>query len=550
MPMQIYSHMEGIRVRNRLKANNTELAKSLKKVASGMKINSAGDDASGYSISEKMQARIRGLYQCGSNTKTGHDMLNLASQAVDQQIQITSHLREIAMKASDDTYSQEDRDVLQNETNQMLMQLNDISWDTNYNGIRLLDGVTDLSRVERKVAASQGSFTASDGAKHNKTLMNLFPNESTKSYLASDRVKNNTLLQVRIKYDPKLVGYGDRNCTLDFSNSGAAIPTDFNNEGFTVLCDGCDQYITFTFTTDLPMGEGRRFDDPLPGVYSCAYYIGIGGAQTYDDIENAIYDGVIYANRTGAPRQAPKGKTITDNVLLNNGHMASVSKDNNGNIKITQSGNMPVFYQGTKGTVTPPPSFKVEEIRTDAVYPYKHLYIQSDTPASQNTRLQLFNTTLDALFPSVDTRFTLEPDKGDYPTEYSSDYANLPSITAKEQKWRDEEWPYAKKGAVASGSCVRTREQANKFLEDVDQALKYLLYVNTSLGAQINRMDNANANITTNTENTTAAESNIRDVDMAKEMTTYTKANVLSQAAQSMLTQSNQNLGNSLNLLQ
>ncbi|SHK70636.1 flagellin C-terminal helical region [Selenomonas ruminantium] len=545
MSMNIYSHVEGTKVRNQLNSNNSQLAKSLQKVSNGMKINSAGDDAAGYSISERMRTRIRGLYQCGDNTKAGHDMLNLASQAVDQQIQIMAHLREIALKASDDTYSQVDRDVLQSETNQMLMQINDISWDTNYNGIRLLDGVTDKVTTETKNVMTQGVFSSLGPSQANTTIGKLFPAGNTKSYYAGSMIAPS-------KYDPALVGYGGVGsgtwtATLDFSNSGGAVPTDFDNQGFAILCANCEQFISITFTTNLPVGEGMRYDEKNSD--SCAYYIGIGGASTYDDIENAVYDGVLYANRNGSPRQQRYTRyPMRDNTILNK-HDTIVSKDNNGNITISQKGNQPVFYEGTKGTVTPSPSSTVEEIAVHATYPYKGLYIQSDTPASQNTRYQLFNTTLDALFPANDSKFTLDPAKSDYPDDYSTDYNRFSTVTEKEQVWRDEEWPYPKKGAIASGTCVRTRENANKFLDDIDQALKYLLYVNTSLGAQINRLDNSNANIVTNTENTTAAESNIRDADMAKEMVIYTKSNVLQQAAQSMLAQSNQNLGTSLDLL-
>lgn len=539
MAMVVKTNMASVKTLNQLNQNNSELSQSLKKVSSGMRINGVGDDASGFSISEKMRAQIRGLKQCGTNTSTGHDLLNIASQAVDNQINITAHLREIAMKASDDTYSQADRDVLQSEASQMLMQLNDISWETNYNGIRLLDGVTDKSIVEQKIVATPGVFNSVGAANPNTTLSNLFLPGSDPSYLARNSYAPG--------YDPTLVGYmpadsGGRTyiTSLDFSRSGAAVPTDFDNQGFSVLCHDCPQYISFTFTTSLPLNEGQRYDSTSA---SCAYFIGIGGAQTYDEIENAIYEGVIYANRN-----SPRTPSSADTVILRN-HNTTVTKDNNGNISIIQYDNPPVYYQGTKGSVSPSPSYKIEEKLIPARFPYKDLYIQSDTPSSQNTRLQLFNTTLDALFPPTNTRFTLDPSKGDYPTEFSSDYANLPSITAKEQKWRDEVWFYPKAGAVASGSCVRTKEAAYKFLDDVDQALKYLIHVNTSLGAQINRLDNANNNLTTITENTTAAESTIRDADMAKEMANYTKHNVLTQAAQSMLSQANQNLGSSLDLL-
>nr|WP_303669706.1 flagellin [Selenomonas ruminantium] len=83
----------------------------------------------------------------------------------------------------------------------------------------------------------------------------------------------------------------------------------------------------------------------------------------------------------------------------------------------------------------------------------------------------------------------------------------------------------------------------------LDKGLTYLIDANTLIGAQINRMRNAGANITTAAENTQASESTLRDADMAKEMTGYTKANILSQTAQSMLAQANQNSSQVLSLL-
>ncbi len=126
-----------------LNKNNSQMAKALKKVTSGMRINSAGDDASGYAISESMQVRIRGLAKCSENTDVGGNMLKVAAGAVEQQLEIMKKLRENALKASDDAYTQKDRDALQVESNQLMMQCNNISWETDYNGIRLLDGVTE-----------------------------------------------------------------------------------------------------------------------------------------------------------------------------------------------------------------------------------------------------------------------------------------------------------------------------------------------------------------------------------------------------------------------
>lgn len=88
MSMVIANNLAALNALNTLNGNTNSLGKALKKVASGERINNAGDDASGYSISEKMKAQIRALGQCDQNTKTAHSMLNIASKAVDEQVSI------------------------------------------------------------------------------------------------------------------------------------------------------------------------------------------------------------------------------------------------------------------------------------------------------------------------------------------------------------------------------------------------------------------------------------------------------------------------------
>lgn len=97
---------------------------------------------------------------------------------------------------------------------------------------------------------------------------------------------------------------------------------------------------------------------------------------------------------------------------------------------------------------------------------------------------------------------------------------------------------------------VTTREKATESLEVLDNALQYALDEVTRIGAYQSRLEYTEQALVAAQENTTASESTIRDADMAKEMTEYTKANVIAQASQSMLAQANQNLGSVLGLLQ
>ena len=117
----------------------------------------------------------------------------------------------------------------------------------------------------------------------------------------------------------------------------------------------------------------------------------------------------------------------------------------------------------------------------------------------------------------------------------------------KQAEWL--ETLYAAEGMTVDDISVRTVKDANIAIRVLDGAIEYALDNATTIGASLQRLDFTETNITTMNENVQASESTIRDADMAKEMTAFTKANVLSQAAQAMLAQASQSPSNVLSLL-
>ena len=571
MAMIVHNNMEGIRTLNLLNKNNSQMAKDLKKISTGMKITSAGDDSSAYAISERMRVRIRGLEQCSQNVSTGRNMLSVAAQAVGQQVDILGKLRETALKASDDTYAQKDRDILVREADQLFDQLEHIAQETSYNGVNLLNR-TSSKIVE--VTETQNVFAPFDPmqpATRNTKIGNLFPSSPYELARGWDRNHGETLY-----------GYcnSGTTVTLDFSSaaSGTNIPDDFDLQGFSCLCTACCQFVSIVFTAERDLGTGelqnssysytRNGTDDSMDVSQCRQYIiGINGANTAQDIEKAVYDGIIQANG---------GNTLIGKHDLRIGYDSSTGKVFIKQSQIRQDSDplsdyeimpgvrigslLPMFFEGTKGMKT---DVNVVASTLSARYVYDDLTIQSDTKASQSTKIRLWNTTLDALFPPADTDFSLEPDDADYPAAFNeADYPDPnehpdryegytgTALQKKQQLWRDTVWSLTKAGAKQTGECLRTRQGAQDFLDDLDQALKYCLSVGTSLGSQMMRMQISDANIMVNHENTTAAESTIRDADMAKEMVSFTKSNILLSSSQAMLSHANQDAGNVLSLLQ
>ncbi|MBQ7471782.1 MAG: flagellin, partial [Prevotella sp.] len=131
--------MSAIGTLNTLNKNSSALTKSLAKVSSGMKINSAQDDASGYAISERMRVQIRSLDQANQNTQNGSSMMKTAEGAVSSTVEILKTLKETVINAANDTNTDADRQTIQKELNQSIDQIDDNA-NVTYNGKYLVDG--------------------------------------------------------------------------------------------------------------------------------------------------------------------------------------------------------------------------------------------------------------------------------------------------------------------------------------------------------------------------------------------------------------------------
>ena len=124
---------------NVLNQNSTALQKSLTKVSSGMKINTAQDDASGYAISERMRVRIRSLDQANQNSQNDSALMKTAEGAVSNTIEILKTLKEKAINAANDSNTEEDRQTIQKEVDQFIDQIDDNAL-VQFNGKYLVDG--------------------------------------------------------------------------------------------------------------------------------------------------------------------------------------------------------------------------------------------------------------------------------------------------------------------------------------------------------------------------------------------------------------------------
>lgn len=155
--MVVKNNMSATNTLNVLNRNANELTKSLRKVSSGMRINSAGDDASGYAIGERMAVQMRSLDQDNRNAQNGNSMLKVAEGAVANTVEIITTLKEKVLNAANDTNTDSDRAQIQKELDQMVDQIDDNA-NVTYNGMYMIDGSKNNIVNETSTHLTNSSF--------------------------------------------------------------------------------------------------------------------------------------------------------------------------------------------------------------------------------------------------------------------------------------------------------------------------------------------------------------------------------------------------------
>ena len=441
MAMVVKNNMSAVNTLNILNKNQSALAKSLQKVSSGMKINSAGDDASGYAISERMRVQIRSLDQDNQNAQNGNSMMRTAEGAVSSTVEILKTLKEKAINAANDTNTDDDRRTIQKEINQMVDQIDDNALAT-YNGKYLVDGSRN----------SKGQATCT-------TLTN--------SALSTASGWASALTSLKSRTDESLNILSTDNVTVSYVREGRTYTTTFS-----VGTNGLSDIIKSTAFN----GTESKAGTDLVGGTAASALVG------YDKAQNSVYTA---DNKTALSIQS----VGTGTTYQISSFTISIT-DNTGAIRKTANTALDAFG---------------ERIRAENKSEDNALVLQTGVKANQAIKVSM--TDMRSLALGV-------------------------------------------KGTDGQVLSVQTQEKANAAINTLDTALQKALDEQANIGAIQARLNYTSSNLTTASENVQNSESTIRDADMAKEMTNYTKNNVLLQAAQSMLAQANQNSSAVLSLLQ
>ena len=441
MALVVKNNMSAKSTLNQLNRNEKALSKDLKKVASGMKINSAADDASGLSISEKMDVRLRSLEQDNQNVQNGSSMLKVAEGAMASTVDILKTMKEKAINAANDTNSDADRAIIQKEIDQAIDQI-DENANVMYNGKVMLDGESN------DYVKSPGTSTC-------------LTNSSFK-FEGTGNPKDTKLVELKAKSgDPVGILAGDT-ITVSYVKNGETQSSSVK----------VDQYTKFS---NLFVWKPCQEDMGVSG-YGDHSKIGV------DQFGNDVFT----ADRSPALTLKASSPGV-------NGQISGLSisvMDNRGNLRKSANAVMDNFQ---------------ETIRAQNTSPDNAIVLQSGTKANEAIKVGFTDMRSVALGLRTPEGKTLS---------------------------------------------VSTQRDANVAINVLDTALQKVLDQQTKVGSVESRLDYTSSNIVIAAENTQSSMSVIRDADMAKEMTAYTKDNVLLQASQSMLAQANQNSSSVLSLLQ
>ena len=156
--MIVQHNMAAANTNRQLGINSKALSKSTEKLSSGYRINRAGDDAAGLSISEKMRGQIRGLNQASRNAQDGISLIQTAEGALNETHSILQRMRELAVQASSDTNVSVDRAAVKGEIDQLKAEITRIANETEFNTKKLIQGSQSSAGMKFQVGANSGQF--------------------------------------------------------------------------------------------------------------------------------------------------------------------------------------------------------------------------------------------------------------------------------------------------------------------------------------------------------------------------------------------------------
>lgn len=564
--MRIQHNISSLNAYRNYTNNTNSVAKNLEKLSSGYRINRAGDDAAGLAISEKMRAQITGLETAQKNAADGVSLVQTAEGALTEVHSMLNRMVELADQSANGTYDNEvDRKNLQKEIKDLKSEIDRIADATNFNGINLLNGNLSKNKMlgadvalagvqvsTDKVAAQKAEFVidlkdvsfTTAATKNGKFKLTIGGVDIETAALGVGTTKNGGELATALKTAIDAGTFG----------GGATGKLKIGNVEYDVAIEGGTK-LKFTMTAD-PKKDATAADLNANFDVTMGFVPDGGAAATDGEVNGSLNAGTLVIQQGVKPSagQAAEAKfTLTPDML-----------QNGSSIKI-----------GNETYV-----FKTEKDANFTLGADQKLVDLSQLDPKAADYLEKAGKLLTTA-AAGNKMFTVGQDaNGDITLAQKMDYAGddkdllkteegIQSLVQQYDGYKAEGLTLQigdtsadfNKLNVSIEDChtdslgiadidISTQEGAAAAVDKIKNAINYVSDVRGTLGATQNRLEHTINNLSVTTENMTAAESRIRDVDVAKEMMAYTKNNILVQSAQAMLAQANQTPQGVLQLLQ
>ena len=499
--MRIQHNIMALNSHRQLGNNNSAVSKSLEKLSSGYRINRAGDDAAGLAISEKMRAQIKGLTAATDNSQDAISLVQTAEGGLQEVHSMLNRMTELATKSANGTYTDEvDRKALQDEVSALKDEINRIADGTDFNGIKLLNGTLGIGSTGamKDVSADAGtgskvkafSWSISGGEGLTVEIKTADGTGAADKSVTAAWTAGKLTLTIKGKGDTDPITQED----IDTAIKGAAgAPESAKDLRVTI-----DKNIEFTDAS----GDGITVST-LTSATAKQASVTASSADGSTQI-------TATAGRAGdVPASILISTTSPLGVTIGADHAVTIGLDAT---KSYTAADINRMLADAKADMTV--DFEGEKTGSNLAIGKKNLTDGKGLPSEGGLMLQIGDTN--------DSYNQLSLSIGDMHT-------NALGI---------------------NDINISDRNGASDAISKIKAAINTVSTSRGKLGAIQNRLEHTINNLGVTTENITAAESRIRDVDMAKEMMEFTKNSVLMQSAQAMLAQANQQPQSILQLLQ
>ena len=497
MGMVVRTNMAAINANNSLAQAAKAQQSGMQKLASGFKINKAADDASGLSISEKMKAQIKALDTAKDNCEDGANLIQTTEGYMSETHDMLNRMVELSEKAANGVLEDTDRDALQNEMDELCAEIDRMATTANFNGRKLLDGSIGSNGTVKITSDKDGAHYSVENKTSGASVTYSVKTDPTISNMGTSAAAHKAL---EAKVTQAAISMAETKSTSSLTNI---------SDGMKAIKDAEETVLK---------AEAKVAADPSAANATALSTAADALKDAQDDMKTKEDDITVtaYVNKNGDiyttldAANDDRAKELDKNVY---------GADNTDG------------YQKIDFTITAKGDFNAAAKTNEGI----KLQIGESSTAADKMEVSVGSFHTDTLLGGING-FTNNTASATGET----DSAAIASTKANETATYD-------KGISID---ISDQNKASAAADALRQVSNYVSDQRGKLGAQQNRLDHTVNNLTTASENVSAANSRIRDTDMAKEMMAYTSKNVIAQAAQSMLAQANSQPQNVLSLLQ